>query len=556
MKKKLLLIFFSFMTTYSFGQELTWKQRFTILQAIDKTIDDYEQFLPLSDPDNFDSIGTHALNSFRKLFDVNAGIFDDMCPSIFDGNYDNPMLFGEKQIDDYLANIKRNYPSGFTSAIITNVAVDYTDMISQRAVYVLIEKKITATTKPVGVELNSAMRRNRWRIEVTDTVELVLGISKDFNSVLIKRITHDGASPSFKIQNDEDNDFVIDKGSDALDKCPNFHGYIKWNGCDYPQGPAVTGFILAGLGGTIGNSYKGFGENSPDQNYVTDYGVSNPQSKKSFGFGQSAAFQLEWFPGRDRHWGVGAGADFFHTSDDISVPKYKAIYSSTDTFGTPFTQLISSKDGIEEKIEFYSITPAIYAKYKRSFAENSRWGWKINAGVGYRLYPNLSTVKVEKATFSYEAIYSYNGGNIGVADDNSSDDIRMVESFIDSTSGKGTAAALIHQLDSLGYNVRINQPFENSNYPVNYLKGGFTFIFEPTITHQWKNKSIYWNFGLQLLFDVPVKNNNTGSYKLTDKKYEYNTLLAGVGSISNTYVGFTVGLSLSLVKGYEQVNTH
>lgn len=543
MKRLAIILLVCFFSQRSFSQELTWDQKFDALNAVDSIVNAYEGLLTFTDLNNFDSISNESLSKFKNLFASDASIYDDMCPAIFVSNYKDPMNFSEKTVDDFLVSIKRNYPKGLISAKITNMNVAYGDMASQRAVYVAIEKRVTATTRAVGTDLNSGLSKNKWSVEVTDTVVLTIELSKDFKTSKIKKISHDGGSgPNFKIINDEDNDFVIN----GEDNCRGFKGYITYNGCDYPQGPLLTALIIGGPGATLGNSFKDFGQNSPD-GYDVNYGSG--LKSKEVGLGGSIAAQLELFVDRRRHFGIGIGVNLFRTSNVLSIDNFQATYKSTDpdTAGNYFTQVVSSNGKVQENLSFYSLTPAIYAKYKTKFSQSGKWGIKLNGGVGYRIQFKPA-INVKEGVFKYEAIYSNS-----TSDPN--DDILFTESFINQYDA---SSSILESLDKLGYNVRLIQPAVDSKLKKDTLKNGFTLILEPGFTYQW-SKNFYLNLGLQMQYDLPIINNKSwgvNNYMLTDKKDEYNTLLAGVRRVKNTYVGVTVGISFSLIKGYKDVDVY
>lgn len=543
MKRLAIILLVCFFSLRSFSQELTWDQKFDALNAVDSIVNAYEGLLTFTDLNNFDSISNESLSKFRSLFASDASIYDDLCPAIFVNNYKDPLIFSEKAVDDFLTSVKKNYPKGLISAKITNMNVAYADMASQRAVYVALEKRVTATTRAVGTDLNSGLSKNKWSVEVLDTVVLTIELSKDFKTAEIKKISHDGVSvPNFKVMNDEDNDFVID----GEDNCRGFKGFITYNGCDYPQGPLLTALVIGGPGATLGNSFKDFGQNSPD-GYDVNYGSG--LKSKEVGLGGSIAAQFELFVDRRRHFGIGIGATLFRTSNVLSIDNFQAIYKSTkpDPGGKYFTQEVSSEGKVQEKLSFYSLTPAFYFKYKTKFSQSAKWGIKLNGGVGYRIQFK-PTITVQEGVFNYEATYSNN-----TSDPN--DDILFTDAFIKQYDVNST---IIKTLDSLRYNVRLQQHAMDSKLKKENLKNGFTLILEPGFTYQW-SKNFYLNFGLQILYDLPITNNKSwgdNNYMLTDQKDEYNTLLAGVRSVKNTYVGLTVGISFSLIKGYKDFDVY
>lgn len=551
MKRLNVILLVCFFSLRSFGQELTWEQKFNALNAVDSIVNAYEGLLTFTDLNNTDSIGNRSISNFRNLFVSDATIYDDLCPSIFLNNYKNPLIFSDKTIDEFLASVKINYPKGLSTATITNMNVGYKDMALRNLAYVVLEKKITATTRPIGIDLNAGLSENKWKVEITDTVLLIVELSKDYKSAKIQKISHEaGSAPGFKIMNDEDNDFVID----SKDKCDKFKGYITFYGCDYPQGPTLSALLYVGGGVTFRNSYNNLDENSPP-GYDLSAGNNLDFNKNGAGF--SGGVQVEYFFDMRRRCGIGAGVDFFSSKYKLAINSFKANYESRDTFGHSFEQIVSSKGRVEEQVNFSSVIPTVYGKYRTKFDQSGKWGVKVDLGLGLRI-SRMSKMEVTEGVFNYEAIYSLNSdGSFGFSDgtSNSNYDIKFEEDFVNSYGGD---TSLFSTLSDAGYNVGLHESLVNSKLSADFLKSNFVLSLVPAATYEL-SKDFILNLGLQLVYDIPSTNNRNWDdhkYMLTDKKGEYNSLLAGVRTVNNTYIGIVVGVSFGLIKEQKDIDVY
>ena len=116
--------------------------------------------------------------------------------------------------------------------------------------------------------------------------------------------------------------------------------------------------------------------------------------------------QVGYFFGPKRNFGIGAGLMYMNQQGDLTIDHFHVEYRSIDYYGNTFRQVLTSNGKIKESINTSSLNIPVVFKYKTAFTH--KIGFTADAGLLFNvLEQNNYTAH---ASFDYEAIYKYTGG--------------------------------------------------------------------------------------------------------------------------------------------------
>ncbi len=252
--------------------------------------------------------------------------------------------------------------------------------------------------------------------------------------------------------------------------------------------------------------------------------------------------QVGWFPGKQRHWGLGTGLMFLRQHGNVQLDNFHAEYQAIDDAGNIYRQVVTPDQPIEEHLKISNFNIPLLAKYKTRFSE--KWGFSADAGLLFNL--KMTNRYSTNASFDYEAIYKYADVPAGVPTvyDNSpvpgSTDFLITKAAYLNTNPNGNAATFISSEHSLGYNVGLGVKPDTKTGSVSYTNGSVGFLLRPALNY-YLSHNLALNFGLYYLYQAP-KNNAPTDYTLTKNMGDYSSVLNNVTKSQDQSFGFNVGI--------------
>ena len=277
-------------------------------------------------------------------------------------------------------------------------------------------------------------------------------------------------------------------------------------------------------------------------NYLN--GVNVNQGNLSFKTSGTVGFdaQLGWFPGRQRHWGIGTGIMFLRQHGHAVLDNYHAEYQSTDGGGNVYRQVVTPEQPIDERLKISNFNIPLVAKYKNRFSE--KWGFTADAGLLFNL--SMTNKYSTNASFDYEAIYKYSATPTGTPTvyDNSpapgATDFLITKAAYLSTDHNGNVASFFSTQQGLGRGVGLGVKPTSKTGSVSYTSGSVGFLIQPSL-HYFLSDRLALNFGIYYLYQAP-KNNAAGDYTLTKKMGDYSSVLNNVTASKDQSYGINVGI--------------
>jgi outer membrane protein OmpA-like peptidoglycan-associated protein len=251
-------------------------------------------------------------------------------------------------------------------------------------------------------------------------------------------------------------------------------------------------------------------------------------------------FSLGYFFGKKRNFGLGTGLQFLSTKTNYSIEKFAIEYQSTDNFGSVFRQGLRANNDIEEQIKQSLFGLPVMVMYKKQL--NEKWGLNLDAGVIFNL-SQKATFNADKASFDYEAIYSFDANGNPVYDNSSTpnpNDWLITKAHYEKVNSDGNANAYFEDLNSKGYNVGLGVKPNTTSGDVNNTNMSISWFIRPSVSYRIKpNLAIHANFVYQQLKTSFDENAN---YRVTDKRGQYSSMSNGLKSNAQGLLQFGVGI--------------
>lgn len=250
--------------------------------------------------------------------------------------------------------------------------------------------------------------------------------------------------------------------------------------------------------------------------------------------------QLGFFFGERRHWGIGAGFMYLVQRANAKLDNYHVEFQATDRGGNIYRQLITGRN-LEERLEITNLNIPIVAKYKTRFSRTL--GFTADAGILVNV--DMKNETQTKASFDYEAIYTYN--NNGVAYYNSTPGIPanaqvITRDYYLGNNPEGNVYNFFASQYNLGSNVGlgVRPDADKRERKVSYNTGSVGFIVQPALSI-YLSDHVALNIGAYYIYQN-FKNDRQPNYRLTGNMGEYSSMLNSISETENHSIGGTFGV--------------
>lgn len=260
----------------------------------------------------------------------------------------------------------------------------------------------------------------------------------------------------------------------------------------------------------------------------------------SFGFDG----QVDFFVGKKRHFGLGAGIMYLGQFGTASLDNFHVEYQATDSKGNIYRQVVNGHQ-IREDVKTSNYNIPVMLKYKTRLS--NRWGFTTDAGILVNLM--MKNTYTTHASFDNEAIYKFSGDG-GTVYDNSpipnGDDWLITKAHYLQNNPNGNVNDYFNGLRAQGYNVGLNQTPASKTGSVSYVTGGIGFMVQPSFSYYLSDKAAL-NFGVYYLYQ-PISNNVTKGYQVTNTAGDYSSVLNNVKAGDAMSYGLNVGMRFFIGK--------
>jgi len=258
-------------------------------------------------------------------------------------------------------------------------------------------------------------------------------------------------------------------------------------------------------------------------------------------FHGAAGLSAGYFFGRKRNFGLGTGLQYVRLSGNLSLNPMSIEYQSTDENGYIFRQIIRSNEDIQERIHQNIIGLPLMILIKKQIT--NRWGINLDAGVVFNMY-TTGKYNSENAIFDYEAIYKFDGDGNPIYDASSTphpNSWLITAEHYQRTNPNGDVKTYFENLQTQGYNVGLGIHGTNTAGTIENLSVSTSWFVRPSISYrihpQW---AIHGNFMFQQV--KTSFNNAPNSYRITDRRGDYQSMTKGMISNSQNLLSFGLGL--------------
>lgn len=275
---------------------------------------------------------------------------------------------------------------------------------------------------------------------------------------------------------------------------------------------------------------------------LASIGKLNFSGGKSFG----GDFQLGYFFGKKRHFGVGLGFMYFSQTGSLELEKFRVEYQSTDSRADVYRQIITANAPIKEDLEMTNIQIPLVMKYKTMLSK--KWGFTVDAGLTYNA--QQITKYSTNASFDYEAVYNYrlaDGKPIAFYDNAtpaSAGAWLITKASYTDKNPSGNIPDTFARLRTQGYNVALGSEPTNKSGNVDYASTSIGILISPSASYKLSN-NVALNIGVYYMQQM-LTNDNATTYQITDKVGSYSSLLNGSNRINTINYGLNVGLRVYL----------
>ncbi len=249
---------------------------------------------------------------------------------------------------------------------------------------------------------------------------------------------------------------------------------------------------------------------------------------------------LGYYFDKNRNFGLGTGLQYLSTKTQYSLEKFGIEYQSTDNFGSTFRQGLRANAPIEEQIKQTLIGLPVMLMYKKQL--NNKWGLNLDAGVVFNL-SQKATFSAEETKFDYEAIYSFDANGNPVYDNSPTpnpNDWLITKAHYEKVNSDGNVNVYFEDLYNKGYNVGLGVKPNSTEGDVKNTSISMSWFIRPSVSYRIKpNLALHANLVYQ---QVKTTFEQDASYRITNKRGEYNSMSNGLKSNSQGLLQFGLGI--------------
>lgn len=300
-------------------------------------------------------------------------------------------------------------------------------------------------------------------------------------------------------------------------------------------------------------------------NQQMDMGVTTPNylnginiNPGTVGFRKGGALggdiQLGLFFGKSKNFGIGTGLLYLREWGAVTLDNFHAEYQSVDRNGSIFRQVVSSNN-FNEKIQIDNFNIPLVLKFKNRFSKH--WGITADAGVLFNL--QMKNNYTTNASFDYEAIYKFetkDDGTVVAVYDNgvipNNADFLITRNHYNKNNPSGNVDDYFNEKRAAGYNVGLGVQPDKKKGATTYRASSVGFIFQPSVNYFLSDR-VALNIGGYFLYQ-PFKNDASGTYTMTGKPGEYNSITNATSDIQTQSYGGNLGLRFFLGKNEKRIN--
>jgi hypothetical protein len=502
-----------------------WEMKRQLLSRIDTFITVFNQASEFRMPGT-DHYSDEVADNYRNLFLPEAKVYNEMAPSMLDGDRENPYVLKFTSLDEYLLKIKTNFSNGLRQDLL-RYTVDYSKLSSGN-IKVIMQKVVRGISRD-GFELRN-----------NDTISVEIKVSAKDSDLRISRILKLGSE--FSVMNDRDHDFIID----SKDKCPDAAGIASYNGCPPPDRALAFIGLELNFGISVTNTLNGPVKSDLGYDQLIDQtlklGNISPDNMQSSHFG--ATVQYDRFFGRKRIFGVGSGLSFQHYSTELDLNNFFVEYKALDQFGNSYRRRVFSNSTVVENIKTNYLMIPVTFKYKEKFFKKG--GLYVDAGFAFSFL--LSGKGKANGTFNYEALYSYSKTSGTFVYDNNTipndSDWIMTGNFVNANNANNSIAtdSYFNAHNNAGFDVALNKSInQESSFK---LSVGISLLAKAGVYYKILENAEA-DLGIIYLSENH-SNDNSSNYKITDKSGDYSSMMNGSSKLSTQSVGISFGVKFSL----------
>ena len=395
-------------SSMSIGQKkISFSKRKEMMEAAQLLFDDYQRVIKIG----IIRDDTSSINGFRRLFEPDAKIYDDLgldTAALYeDGKSFRFYKQGlrERSVDNYIQHNTLIFPNGSTATLRN---LNFTFFKINSGVFKVIFEK-----ESDGIS-NLSLRRPLV-LKNLDTLEMTIQFDKNFANPLISGIERVGRKPTkavAKASPKEDyfvcfNNKDCDDLPDQLDECPNIPGYDPF-GC--ARKTAVHGFTVWGGAvfprtsvSTLNQSQLGYGSL---RNNISSY--QDPSlAPKPLGAGLKLGAEYDIWFSKFQNIAFSFGLSYSLSRNTFTLASgYNVAFENQEQTNSQarFTQLVEVKLA-EEVCTFHAISIPVLLKYSTRGSALKRTTYFGHAGV---IIP-VSLVSVSNSTYNaaYSSRYSF-----------------------------------------------------------------------------------------------------------------------------------------------------
>lgn len=586
MQKLFLSLFLLLSVSAAAQNNYTVADKVLIASRVDSLVQKYLDVSRLSDAssrakkDSKDAVKSfnRVISEFKKLFELDAKIFDDINPEFNSAKRGSVAAYELKIKDrlDYIDGLSDNFQNGL---IINNKQINLSySKIDEGIIQVAISRYITGTSY-----LPEDENRGGYNLVNDDTIKLVLAVQTD-KTVKIRRIEEIGSN--LKITNDKDYDGVIndkddcddktglikfkgcpDRDSDGIpdkkDDCPDIAGTFENNGC--PPGTSTSRFVFSGSVGFMFNSMSfktpesGFGygadmdlnkDNSNSKVKGSDFGdLKGSGLKGSLALNGSVGYYFGK-KANNKNKGITFGINIIRYTDDyeFSTP-VRYVYHDVDGSGDNYKRIVSMKEGTEA-LTYNILNFPLMFKYRFRFGQSL--GFEFGAGPSFMTV--LATSKFN-GNFSYEGLYEIENGDFiynslsPVGGNYLNLTAVEIENSLINDQGNANAQLIYDILNggSRGYDFDFSKDFGEAESKPIKARAGFAFNTSADLMYQVSSKSAI-KIGFAFMI-APTINNKNNNYKMVDATGDkYDSVYNSNTKATYTSIGFNAGLVIGFGK--------
>jgi|GEM_PF-6619531 len=547
LRKFIPAILFCFTAVPASAQDL--HRRMEVMNMTDRLLTEFIETSSLKEAGS-SGISDAAASRYRSLFTENAVVYDDINAVFAPEEKAMHYQLRNKTIDDYLADVKTDFPGGIRSQVISS-AISYKGY-SDHLIEVVIRKNISGT------------KSNGMMLENKDTLLLSIVILPDFSDIKIQKITMIGSH--IRCMNDRDSDGVTDEA----DKCPDTFGPLMFQGCpdtdkdgiaDHvdacpesagssmnrgcPVNEYSTAFNIAAGASLLFNNMKVVAPGLGDTGYDRLDAENANRGEVSYGGTNSSSVglvvEVEYYFSKKKTLGLGTGINYNKFNTDILWENFTAQYRSVDSDGDVYRRIVTMQRALE-KVESSYFSLPLLLKYRNTL--NGRWGLYLEAGPSLLFFKSSTSAAVEA---DYEGIYQTNdeGASWSYAQHyvRSKTDVLMTDEKVAALQNGATPAVFFNKEFDAGYdfalgrNISSSQKIKNQTGIGANLRLGFSYY----LAH-----NVAVTAGAGIVYGTIFQKGESNYMPVDRISSGYSSILAGSGNIRYYHYGIMAGIKVGL----------